>query len=169
MKFGVNTFIWTANFDHSNLPLLPAIKQGGFDGVEVPLFDPAQFAAADIRKGLEENGLECTICSILTGGLNMISGDAAVREKTRVHMRDAVKAAAEVGAKIIAGPLYSPVGLMTGRAAHAGRMEVGCGMLSVDRVDAFRVRRDHRHRAAEPLRNLFSEHCGGCGGAVRCD
>src|ERR1039458_8753246 len=97
MKFGVNTFIWTANFDRSNLPLLPAIKAAGFDGVEVPLFQPAQFAVADIRRGLADNGLECTICSILTGGMNMISDDAAV------------------GAKIIAGPLYSPVGLMTGR------------------------------------------------------
>jgi hypothetical protein len=47
----------------------------------------------------------------------MISDDASVREKTRVHMQDCAKAAAEVGAKIIAGPLYSPVGLMTGRAA----------------------------------------------------
>jgi D-psicose/D-tagatose/L-ribulose 3-epimerase len=45
----------------------------------------------------------------------MISDDAAVREKTRVHMQDCAKAAAEVGAKIVAGPLYSPVGLMTGR------------------------------------------------------
>jgi len=115
MKFGVNTFIWAANFDRSNLPLLPAIKAAGFDGVEVPLFQPAQFAASDIRKGLADNGLECTICSILTGGLNMISGDAGVREKTRVHLQDCAKAAAEAGAKIIAGPLYSPVGLMTGR------------------------------------------------------
>jgi D-psicose/D-tagatose/L-ribulose 3-epimerase len=81
----------------------------------VPLFQPTQFAAADIRKGLADNGLECTICSILTGGMNVISEDAAVREKTRVHLQDCAKAAAEVGAKIIAGPLYSPVGLMTGR------------------------------------------------------
>ena len=44
MKFGVNTFIWTANFDRSHLPLLPEIKAHGFDGVEVPLFDPADFA-----------------------------------------------------------------------------------------------------------------------------
>lgn len=114
MKFGVNTFIWTANFDRSNLPLLPRIKAAGFDGVEVPLFQPAQFAAADIRRGLEENGLECTICSVLTGGMNIISPDSAVRQKTRVHMQDCAKAAADVGAKIIAGPLYSPVGLMTG-------------------------------------------------------
>ncbi len=119
MKFGVNTFIWTANFDRSNLPLLPAIKEAGFDGVEVPLFQPAQFAAADIRRGVEQNGLECTICSILTGGLNMVSDDAAVREKTRIHMQDCAKAAAEAGAKIIAGPLYSPVGLMTGRRRTA--------------------------------------------------
>jgi D-psicose/D-tagatose/L-ribulose 3-epimerase len=45
MKYGVNTFIWTANFDRSNLHLLPAIKAAGFDGVEVPLFQPSQFAA----------------------------------------------------------------------------------------------------------------------------
>ena len=115
MKYGVNTFIWTANFDRSNLHLLPAIKAAGFDGVEVPLFQPSQFAASDIRKGMADNGLECTICSILTGGMNVISGDSAVREKTRIHLQDCAKAAAEVGAKIIAGPLYSPVGLMTGR------------------------------------------------------
>ncbi len=128
MKFGVNTFIWTANFDRSNLPLLPAIKAAGFDGVEVPLFHPAQFAAADIRRGLADNGLECTICSILTGGLNMISEDAAVREKTRVHLQDCAKAAAEVGAKIIAGPLYSPVGLMTGhrRTADEWKRAIDC-------------------------------------------
>lgn len=119
MKFGVNTFIWTANFDRSNLPLLPQIKAAGFDGVEVPLFRPAAFAAADIRKGIAENALECTICSVLTGGLNMISDDAAVRAATRQHMVDCVKSAAEVGAKIIAGPLYAPVGYLPGRRRTA--------------------------------------------------
>ncbi|HZT30541.1 MAG TPA: sugar phosphate isomerase/epimerase family protein [Bryobacteraceae bacterium] len=128
MKFGVNTFIWTANFDRSNLPMLPRIKAAGFDGVEVPLFQPGQFAAADIRRGLEENGLECTICSVLTGGMNMISPDAAVRRKTRVHMEECIQAAAEVGARIIAGPLYSPVGLMTGtrRTADEWHWAVEC-------------------------------------------
>ena len=128
MKFGVNTFIWTATFDRSSLSLLPAIKEAGFDGVEVPLFQPAQFAAADIRRGFEQNGLECTICSILTGGMNLISADAAVRAKTRVHLGDCVKAAAEAGAKIIAGPLYSPVGLITGqrRTADEWQRAVDC-------------------------------------------
>src|SRR5436309_12796815 len=116
MKFGVNTFIWAESFDRSQLPLLPRLKAAGFDGVEVPLFQPSQFATADIAKGLAENGLECTICSVLTGGLSMISEDAAVRKQTRVHMEDCIKTAAEVGAKIIAGQLYSPVGYLPGRS-----------------------------------------------------
>jgi D-psicose/D-tagatose/L-ribulose 3-epimerase len=119
MKFGVNVFIWTESFDRSNLPLLPRIKAAGFDGVELPLFTPAEFATADIAKGLAENGLECTLCSVLVGGLSMISDDAAVRRQTRVHMEDCVKTAADVGAKIICGPLYSPVGYLPGRRRTA--------------------------------------------------
>jgi D-psicose/D-tagatose/L-ribulose 3-epimerase len=115
MKFGVNTFIWSESFDRSNLPLLPRVKSWGFDGVEVPLFVPSEFLAADIRKGLEENGLECTVCSVLLPGLSLISDDGDVRKKSRSHMQDVVKAAAEAGARVVAGPLYSPVGYLPGR------------------------------------------------------
>ena len=115
MKFGVNTFIWSESFDRSNLPLLPRVKSWGFDGVEVPLFVPSEFLAAEIRKGLEENGLECTVCSVLLPGLSLISDDGDVRKKSRSHLQDVVKAAAEAGARVVAGPLYSPVGYLPGR------------------------------------------------------
>lgn len=117
MKLGVNTFIWTADFDESHLPLLPEIARHGFHGVELPLFRPAELRkkAGALRKGLAENGLECTLCSVLTDGHNIISEDPAVRAKTRQHMAACVEAAAELGARIIAGPLYSPVGHLPGR------------------------------------------------------
>ncbi len=115
MKYGVNTFIWTASFDRLNLHLLPSIKQHGFDAVEVPLFSPSDFALADIRRGLQENQLECTCCSLVTGGLSVISEDADVRRRTRTLLTDCAKVAAEVGSKLIAGPLYSPVGYLPGR------------------------------------------------------
>ena len=115
MKFGVNTFIWTANFTRENLPLLPKIKHHGFDGIEVSLFHPADFALQDIRRGLRENDLECSVCSVIPGGLSVICDDAAVRAKTQAHLEECVKTTADVGAKIIAGPLYSPVGYLPGR------------------------------------------------------
>ncbi|HWQ56558.1 MAG TPA: sugar phosphate isomerase/epimerase family protein [Bryobacteraceae bacterium] len=115
MKYGVNAFIWTANFGPSDLPLLPPIKQHGFDGVEVGIFAAPTFPAAAIRKGVEASGLECTCCSVLPEGLHAGSSDPEIRRKTVQHLSACVQAVAEAGSKIIAGPLYSPVGYLPGR------------------------------------------------------
>jgi D-psicose/D-tagatose/L-ribulose 3-epimerase len=115
MKYGVNMMIWTANVTREHLPLLPEIKRHGFDGIEVPMFNPAVFALNDIRRGLEQNGLECTVCAVIPGGLSVGANDVSVRRKTRTYIEECVKCTAEVGAKIVAGPLYSPVGYLPGR------------------------------------------------------
>ncbi len=119
MKYGVNTFIWTANFTRDNLQLMPEIKRHGFDGIEVSMFHAKDFALNDIRAGLKQHGLECTVCSVIPSGLSVISDDASVRQKTRAHLEECIKTTADVGAKIIAGPLYSPVGYLPGRRRTA--------------------------------------------------
>jgi D-psicose/D-tagatose/L-ribulose 3-epimerase len=115
MKFGVTSYLWSAEFGPDQLSLLPRIKAWGFDGVEVPLFRPREFASAEIRRGFESEQLECVASSVLTGDLSLISDDASVRRKTVRHLEDVIKAAADAGARIIAGPLYSPVGHLVGR------------------------------------------------------
>jgi D-psicose/D-tagatose/L-ribulose 3-epimerase len=115
MKFGVNTFIWSATFDPSHFGLLPAIKEAGIDGVEIPLLRPKDLQAASIRKAVEANGLESNCCTVLVDGLSLISDSPDIRRRTRQHLQDVAKAAAEAGAKIVAGPLYSPVGYLPGR------------------------------------------------------
>lgn len=115
MKFGVNTFIWTAAFDQSHFALLPGIKKAGFDGVELPLFGADQVDAPAIRHALASHGLECTFCSVIPSGMSVISDDATVRAKTRVHLENCIKVAAEAGSHLIAGPIYSPVGYLPGR------------------------------------------------------
>jgi D-psicose/D-tagatose/L-ribulose 3-epimerase len=119
MRIGVNTLIWSAGFDQSNLPLLALLKEHGFDGVELPVFEPATFPAAAVRKGLEANGLGCTVCSIVLRGLNLVSDDADVRRKTQIHIEDTVKVTAELGGMILDGPLYTPVGYLPGRRRTA--------------------------------------------------
>jgi D-psicose/D-tagatose/L-ribulose 3-epimerase len=115
VKFGVNTFIWTVSFTPEYFHLLPAIKSAGFDGIEVSMFDPASFPAKELKAALEDNGLECTVCSVFTGGLSLISDDPDNRSKSREHLRACARKAAEVGCTTIAGPLYSPVGYLPGR------------------------------------------------------
>jgi D-psicose/D-tagatose/L-ribulose 3-epimerase len=115
MKLGVNTFIWSAEFTPAQLDLLPRIREHGFDGVEVPMFDPAGFPAAELREAVAANGLECTVCSIIPPGRSLISEDPEVRRRTRQHLHDSIEVTAEAGARLIDGPLYSPVGYLPGR------------------------------------------------------
>jgi D-psicose/D-tagatose/L-ribulose 3-epimerase len=119
MKYGVTTYIWTAEFLPEHLPLLAGIREGGFDGIELPIFRPDAFPAAEIRKGVEAAGMECTASAVLVDGLNLISDDAGIRQKTVARLRDTVKAAAEAGSKMIAGPVYAPVGYLPGRRRTA--------------------------------------------------
>ena len=111
MKYGINTLLWTAGFDQSNLDLLPRIKEAGFDGVEIARFSFNDCPAAPIRSALEANDLECTFCTALTGDLSMAGSDG----RAVAFMRDGIQWAAEVGAKIVAGPFCSAVGYLPGR------------------------------------------------------
>ena len=119
MQLAVNTFIWTANFTSANFSLLAEIKAHGFDGVEVPLFHPGDFAAREVRRAMADHGLTCIVCSIIPPGLNLIDEDAGVRRRTRDHLTAAIEKTAEVGARLIDGPLYCPVGHLPGRRRTA--------------------------------------------------
>jgi D-psicose/D-tagatose/L-ribulose 3-epimerase len=115
VKFGVNLLIWTANFDASHLPLFPRLREAGFDGVEVLMFKGRDFAAGALRSGLADTGMESTICSVMVDGLSLIADDAAVRAKAVEQLRENIAVTADVGARIIAGPMYAPVGYLAGR------------------------------------------------------
>ena len=114
MKFGANTFMWGVHFGPSDFHRLPTIKQWGFDGIEFPVLDTANFPAAAIRKELERVGLEATGVTVVPAGMHLGSSDAAVRTKTREHLATCIRLTADAGAKLLSGPMYSPVGYLTG-------------------------------------------------------
>lgn len=115
MKFGVNTLIWTGAFNRSHLPLLPRLKQGGFDGIEIVVFDLTDFPVAETRRQLEANGMQCTFCTAVTNDMSAISEDPCAREKARVYVENCIQVAADLGTKTFAGVLYCPIGFIPGR------------------------------------------------------
>lgn len=119
MRFGINTFLWTANFGEREFGLLPDIKAHGFDGIEVTLIRQEEFAAGAIRRALAENELGCTVCSVLPNGYSLVSEDAETRARSVTRLKDTIKLTADAGASVIAGPLYSPVGYLPGRRRTA--------------------------------------------------
>src|SRR5262245_17939009 len=114
MKLGINSLLWGAQFGPADFHRLPLFKEAGFDGIEFPVFDPANFSASAVRRELERVGLEATSVSIAPAGLHLGSSDAGVRTRTREHITMCIQQVAEAGAKLLSGPLYSPVGYLTG-------------------------------------------------------
>src|SRR5207248_2558710 len=112
MKLGVSAFAWTAQFDHSHLRLLPVVKEMGFTGFEIAMFDPADLAIAEIRRAFKDSELECTVCAILPAEINPISPDAATRKKSLQHLIECIEASSELGASLLGGPLYAPIGYL---------------------------------------------------------
>jgi D-psicose/D-tagatose/L-ribulose 3-epimerase len=115
MRFGINTLLWTAGFERSDLSLLPRIKQAGYDGVEIALFNFTDFPAADVRRVAEGLGLKTILCSALSGDSSIITDDSVVRNRTLAFLRDGARVAAELGADRFVGPFVSAVGLKRGR------------------------------------------------------
>ena len=99
MKLGVNTFIWSAEFTPAHLSLLPRIKEHGFDGVEVPLFDPVALSRRrHPQPAWPPTGSSARSARSFPDGRSLISEDADVRRRSRQHLRDAIEATAEAGA-----------------------------------------------------------------------
>ena len=114
MKYGVNTMVWTTRVNESHAPLFSCIRSWGFDGVELFLSpqEPADIPA--IRRMLESNRLECTTCSVLPRECHLVSPQPEVRGRGVEFLKTCVDRAAELGARLVCGPMYAGLGVMTG-------------------------------------------------------
>jgi D-psicose/D-tagatose/L-ribulose 3-epimerase len=112
MKIGISAFAWTARFDRLHLAILPEMKALGLDAIEIPMFDPALLPIAEIKETFGNYGMECTVCAILPKPFNPISRSLETRQRAVRHLISCVEASAAMGATLIGGPLFAPIGYL---------------------------------------------------------
>ena len=112
MRIGVSAFAWTADFRESHLDVIPTLRHHGLTAFEIPMFDPTKLPATKIRRAMDASVIDCTVCAILPQGINPISEDSAVRRRSIQHLHTCLQVAAEMGAKLIGGPIYAPIGYL---------------------------------------------------------
>jgi D-psicose/D-tagatose/L-ribulose 3-epimerase len=115
MKYGVNTMVWTTRVDASRASLFSRIREWGFDGAEVFLSPNEPEDIPAVRKMLEQNRLECTTCSVIPRECNLVSADPEVRAKGVEFLKTCMDRTAELGARLVCGPMFAGLGVMTGR------------------------------------------------------
>ena len=115
MKFGMNLLLWSGELSDSMLPVLEKLKGMGYDGVEVPIFDPnlAHFEAWGKRiKGFGPG---------VYGGHVPQRGRQPDQPRRQGSRRGGRCHAADAGvlrsldARLLCGPYHSAIGEFTGK------------------------------------------------------
>ena len=108
---GANTWIWVSPLTDERLAdLAPRVRGFGFDVIELPIESLGDWDPGRTRDLLDGLGLRATTCAVMSPDRDLISDDPAVIESTQAYVRGATDMAAGVGARSLAGPIYSPVG-----------------------------------------------------------
>lgn len=110
MKFGASTFIWASPFSNKTLDMIDKAKDFGFDIIEICVEDPDTIDTAAIRPRLENVGIAATVCGAFGPDRDLSADDEAVRENGITYVERCADIAADLGADIVVGPMYSAVG-----------------------------------------------------------
>ena len=119
MKYGMNMLLWTSDVTEEHFGLLEDIKQWGYDGVELPIFELNEENFRSVGAKLDELGLGRTAVTVCTAEANPVSSSAEIRQAGLDHLKQAVDMCAAAGATHLCGPIHSALGEFSG----AGRTE----------------------------------------------
>src|SRR5262249_2214767 len=113
MKIGMNLLLWTTPVTEEHFPLFAKLKEAGYDGVELPLFEGDTAHYRKIGQELKNQGLACTAVSVVGPEHNPISPDAKVRQAAVDRHKWAIDMLAACGGDILCGPYHSPLGVFS--------------------------------------------------------
>ena len=130
MKYGMNMLLWTSDVTEEHYGILENLKQWGFDGVELPVFDLDLVKFSRLGKKLSEIGLERTAVTVCSDADNPISPDAAVREAALTRLKKAIDAVAAAGATLLCGPIHSALGTFSGTGPTSDEWQRGLEVLT---------------------------------------
>ena len=128
-KFGVNLLLWADKFDRETVDLIPKVADMGFDGVEIPIFDPSTVDIPHTKAALNDTGLHPIACAIMGPDRDPINEDAAIRENGKKYLKACIEIIAELGGDTFIGPMYSAVGKLVGRGRNQQEWDWGVEVL----------------------------------------
>jgi D-psicose/D-tagatose/L-ribulose 3-epimerase len=130
MKYGMNLLLWTTNVEPSHDPIFDMLKECGYDGVEVPIFQMEEANFERLGKKLDSLKLDRTSVCCVGANVNPISPDTGIRKAAVAHLKRAVDMSRICGSKLLAGPFHSAIGEFTGKGPTADEWKRGKDVFS---------------------------------------
>ena len=130
MKYGMNMLLWTSDVTEEHYGILENLKNWGYDGVELPVFDLDVAKFAKLGKKLDQIGLERTAVTVCSDADNPISADAAIRTAALERLKKAIDVVAASGGTLLCGPIHSALGTFSGTGPTSDEWKRGLEILT---------------------------------------
>jgi D-psicose/D-tagatose/L-ribulose 3-epimerase len=139
MKFGMNMLLWTTHVTEEHFPILAKLKEAGFDGVEIPVFEEESTSYEKLRKELDRLALSCTTVFVIPPDCSPIDRTVESRKKAMLKIRRAAKNTAILGGELMCGPFHSPLGVFTGLPPSDDEKRLGAEVMRFAAEEAKKV------------------------------
>lgn len=174
MLYGMNLLLWSGEVTDELMPVCEELKQIGYDGVELPMFN-LDLDYAGLGKRLDDLGLRRTAVTIRGEEDNPISCDPAIRQKGVDETKRCLDACAAAKVETLVGPYHSAIGLFSGSgptedewkwgvesmravAEHAGEVGVRLGVEALNRFECYFL--NAHADSARFVREVDHPNCG---------
>ena len=117
VKIGMNMLLWGTRIDSAHIPVFAALRESGYDGVEIPVTGQSAAELQKMAAACDELGLERTASAFVGAEVNPISPDPAVRDAALANLKQSIDGANLIGADILIGGIYQAHKYFTGAAA----------------------------------------------------
>lgn len=108
---GINLLLWTGAPGEDHLELLPEIKEIGYDGVEVPITDMSLSMCQRFADACDKLKLRRTATALIPNRSVRPYAESDSDFKAGVgHLESCVDKAVALGAEMLMGPFFQPVG-----------------------------------------------------------
>ena len=115
MKIGFNMLLWTPHVTDEHYPIFEKLKETGYDGVQLTVFEGTPDDYAKVGAELDRVGLDrTTITIVLDEARNPSSADPGCRKAALEHFKWAVDCNEALGSQSMCGPFYQPLGVFSG-------------------------------------------------------
>lgn len=148
LTFGIHPFVWTDAWGHAAVHLIGRARHLGFGALDIPVRTLDEQDVKATRSELDALRMRAVAVAGVGEPYDLTSDDKSVRESTLAYLRQLVCNTYGIGASVLAGVFYGPIGKLVGRGPTEGELERSAAGLK----ELARFARDYDVRLAlEPV------------------